>query len=168
MGEQPDNALLLYLHLTVAVVQWLGTDWAQRNLALCSGAGLPSFSFKNLFFYCGLVLACYDGIFLGMGREIVFGYFLESDSMHGVHCLCSSTKTPAEVPAVLSPHTWTHQKTQSPKCPGSYRHLTTKSWTTAHGPLPYQPEENHCPDTPRIFTCSGAQNSTCNKRLELE
>lgn len=74
-----------------------------RNLALCSGAGLPSFSVKNLFFCCGLVLGCFDGIFWGMGREIMFGCFLESDSMHGVHCVRSSTKTPAEVPAGLSP-----------------------------------------------------------------
>lgn len=77
MGERPDKPLLPYLHLRVVGAQWLGTDWAQRNghyLVLCSVAGLhPSFSDKNLFFCCGVVLVCFVGDFWG-GR-LCLGFF---------------------------------------------------------------------------------------------
>lgn len=101
----------------------------------------PHFQSKisfSLAVWFGFVLLGFFG-----GREIVFGVFFWSRTAR-MECTARVPlpKHQPEVPAVFSPRTRTRQKTQGPKCPGSYRHLTTKSWTTTHGLISQEENPN--------------------------
>lgn len=76
--------------------------------------------FSVIFSQKSLFLLWFWFVLLGFseGRETVFGFFLESNSMHGVHCLCASTETSVRCPCcALTSHLNTSENSE-PKMPG--------------------------------------------------